>query len=462
MSKPTVVVLGAYGSAGSDVAARLAEEDVELVLVDDGDPGGGLCILEGCMPSKEVLSAADHRYRVRSDHRVQGTPEVDLAEVVETKDDHTLGWAEHRREAVHDLAERGDVEFVHGTAEFVDESTVEVDGRRLDADYVVVATGSTLNVPSLPGVEDVDWMSSSDVLDARSFGDSGVVMGFGTVGVELVPYLSECGVDVTVVEHDSHPLDDAGDEFGQRLLEIYRDEFDVEVVTHAYEQRVESTDDDGVRLYLDVEGEGERVVEADDLYLFTGRRPNLPDGLDSLTSPEPGWVDDTLQARDLDGVFVVGDANGRRPILHVAKEEAEVAADNVVADIHGEPFREHGSITHKVVFSGLAVYPYAVVGLTEERAREKGFDPVVVSRDASSDGVFKTKDAARGLAKLVVSGDGEVLGWEGMHLHADVMAKTLQVVVENNLDVHKVPDRAYHPTTPELLDGLLREAKQQL
>ena len=82
-----------------------------------------------------------------------------------------------------------------------------------------------------------------------------------------------------------------------------------------------------------------------------------------------------------------------------------------------------------------------------------------MSRDAADDGVFKTKDVPYGLAKLVVDAeDGTVLGYQGLHYHADVMAKTMQVIVEMGMDVRAVPDRAYHPTTPEILDGLLREA----
>jgi dihydrolipoamide dehydrogenase len=85
-----------------------------------------------------------------------------------------------------------------------------------------------------------------------------------------------------------------------------------------------------------------------------------------------------------------------------------------------------------------------------------------VTREAASDGVFKTKNVAEGRARLVVGPDGTVLGWQGLHYHADVMAKTMQVIVEMGLDVRELPDRAYHPTTPEILDGLFREAAAEL
>jgi len=461
-----VVIIGAYGSAGSAVAGDLAEvPDVELTLVDDGDPGGGLCILRGCMPSKEVLSAAAHRFQVRHDDRLVGDPpDVDLAAVVERKDDHVLDWAGHRRESIHALAERDDVEFVHDTARFVDDRTVAAAGREFEADYVVVATGSTINAPDLPGIDDVDFMTSADVLDATEFADSGIVMGFGYVGMELVPYLSEAGgMELTVVEHDDRPIDEADPEFGDAALEIYESHFDVTVPTNCYERRLEPTAE-GVRLHVEREDGREDAFEADQLFLFTGRRPSIDRlGLES-TRIEPGddWVRDTMQARDDDRVFVVGDVNGKEPILHVAKEQGFAAAENVVRHADGRQPREYDNVHHHVIFSGLGVYPYARVGHGETSARGAGYDPVVATRQASDDGVFKSKDVPEGLGKLVVAGDGTVLGWQGMHYHADSFAKTMQIVVEMGLDVRDLPDRAYHPTLPENLDGLIRSASAAL
>ncbi|MEA5388383.1 NAD(P)/FAD-dependent oxidoreductase [Haloarculaceae archaeon H-GB11] len=459
-----VVVIGAYGSAGAAMAGELVDEpDVELTLIDDGEPGGGLCILKGCMPSKEVLSAGAHRFQARHDERLDGPlPEIDLEAVVERKDDHVLSWAGHRRAAVEEYAEHNDVEFIHDTATFVDDHTVAVGDREIEADYVVVATGSVVNVPDLPGIHDVGFQTSADVLDATEFPDSGIVMGFGYIGLELVPYLSEAGgMDLTVIEHDDYPVDEADSEFGEATLDLYRDAFDLDIPTNVYEQRLEPTDDGGVRLYLEDEDGEEEVVEADDLFLFTGRRPAIDRlNLDATAlEPGPGWVEETMQARDDERTFVVGDVNGKEPILHVAKEQAFQAADNILAHANGEDLEAYENTHHHVIFSGLGVYPFARVGHNEETAREAGYDIAVASRNASDDGVFKSKDVPEGLAKLVVDRtDGTVLGYQGLHYHADVMAKTMQVLVEMELDVREVPDRSYHPTTPEIIDGLLREA----
>lgn len=463
-----VLVIGAYGSAGSAVAGDLAphvgSEIDRLTLVDDGDPGGGLCILNGCMPSKEVLSAAAHRFQTRADDRLSGAvPTIDFDRVVDRKNEHVESFAAHRRESIQGLADTDGIEFRHDTARFVDDRVVAVDGTEYEPDYVVIATGSSPFIPDIPGMETVEPMTSKDVLSARSLPDSGVVMGFGYIGLELVPYLAEAGVDLTVIEHDDRPIDEADPAFGDELLSLYREEFDIEILTNAYEQRVESTDT-GVRLHLDHDGE-ECAIEAAQLFTFTGRQPTLDRlGLANTTlEPREEWVADTMAAVADERVFVVGDVNEKEPILHVAKEQGFIAAENILAHAAGEPLEPYENIHHHVIFSGASVYPFVRVGHRPETAEAAGHDVVTATRWAADDGVFKVKDLAHGLGRLTVDReDGTILGYQGLHAHADTMAKTMQILVENAADVSDVPDRAYHPTLPELLDGLLRETADQI
>ena len=463
-----VVIIGAYGSAGAAVAGDLVEaEDIELTLIDNGEPGGGLCILRGCMPSKEVLSAGAHRFQARHDERLVGdVPDVDLETVVERKDNHVLDWAGHRRDSVHEMAERDDVTFIHDTAMFVDEHTVRAGGEEHEADYVVIATGSSVNIPDTPGIDEVDFMTSDQVLDATEFPDSGIVMGFGYIGMELVPYLAEAGgMELTVIEHDDRPIDEGDPEFGDEALDIYEDNWDVTIPTNCYEKELAETEDGGVRLTVEYDDGSEETFEADQLFLFTGRCPTV-EGLGLENTPvsvEGDWAKDTMQTRDADHIYAIGDVNGKEPILHVAKEQGFTAAENIIRQEAGGSLEAYRNVHHHVIFSGLGVYPFARVGHNEETAREAGYDIVTATRQASDDGVFKSKDVPEGLSKLVVdASDGTVLGWQGLHYHADSFAKTFQTIVELGLDVRDLPDRAYHPTLPENVDGLIRDCVDQL
>ncbi len=461
-----VAVIGAYGSAGAAVAHELAgHPEVQLTLIDDGDPGGGLCILRGCMPSKEVLSAGAHRYQARVDERLHDPPEVDAERVIERKREHVSGFAEHRRTGIDALTEKPGVELLRETARFLDAHTLAVGDRTIEPDYIVVATGSTPKIPQLPGMGAVSPTTSADVLDRATFPDSGIIMGFGYVGMELAPYLSEVGdVDLTVIEHDAQPLDMADPEYGEQLMELYRTEFDIDIYTEARETRVEATDT-GVRVHVTHNGEP-KTIDAEELFTFTGRKPAVDSlGLEQAKiTPDENWVKATMQTRTDPRVFVVGDANGRQPVLHVAKEQGQCAAENILAAHRGESLRRYTSRTHRVAFTGLGVYPYARVGHTRETAAaEYNGETITVTRAAADDGIFRAKDVPHGQATLVVDAtDGTVLGYQGLHYHADVMAKTMQVSIELEADVRALPDRAYHPTTPEVLDGLFQAAAEQL
>ena len=307
-------------------------------------------------------------------------------------------------------------------------------------------------------------LTSADVLDMSEFEDSGIVMGFGYVGMELVPYLAEAGeMNLTVIEHDSRPIDEADPPFGSALMEHYRDAFDVTILTQTDEKEIEATADGGVRMTVEKSG-NTRVIEADQLFGFTGRRPAVDTlNIDSAgLVPQQGWVESTMQSRENEHVFVVGDANGHEPVLHVAKEHGAIAASNIRSHVAGEPLEAYENTHHHVAFTGLGVLPFARVGHSVESAQKAGIEHISVTRQAASDGVFKSKNVPAGLGRLVVGTDGTILGWQGLHYHADVMAKTMQIAVEMGLDVESVPDRAYHPTTPEILDGLFRAATEEL
>ena len=455
-----VAILGAYGSAGVAAAQTLAEDpDITLSLIDGGPPGG-LCILDGCMPSKDILSAGAHRHDALTDDRLDGTLSVDIDAVVDQKTRHVTSFAEHREAAVRTLAERDSITLYESHATFVDEGVLSVADTQLEPDYIVIATGSSVNVPDIPGIEDIDFWTSKDVLDARSFPDSGLVLGFGAIGLELVPYLATVAeMDITVIEHDDRPLDEAPPQIGQWVLDYYSDTYGVEIRTETWEQSFSKTADGQPSLL--VEGPaGEETLKADAVFCFTGRTPTL-DGLNldnTAIEYRDQWIDDTMQSVDDETVFIVGDANGERPILHNAKEEGFVAGRNILAHSQNEPLESYDPIPHQVIFSGLGTYPFAHVGTLPQDAP----DAIVSHRAATDDGVFRVKGVPEGHASLVVETNGRIIGYCGVHHHADVMAKTMQIVIERGLSVWEVPDRAFHPTTPEMLDGLLRDAADQL
>ena len=358
MADGPVVVLGA-GSAGEHFvgALRRLDADVEIVVVER-ELAGGECSYYACLPTKtllrpvEVLAAA--RLAPGAAEAVMG--EVDVERVLWWRDQVTDG----RDDSYHAnwLAEQN-AELVRGDARVVGPGAVAVGQRRIEFGTLVVATGSSPAIPSLPGIEDVDVWTSRDAVWASAPPKSLVILGGGPVGVELSQFFHRLGAEVTIVE-PSETLLARVDPDGGTLLRERLEEEGVEVRVGARADAVEARSG-GVRVYLDSGGE----LDAERLLVATGRRPNVAElGLEELglELTERGVsVDERLRAAD--GVYAIGDVAGVALLTHVGKYQARVAAANIagretVADYRAIP---------SAVFTDPQV---ASVGRTAARCRD--------------------------------------------------------------------------------------------
>lgn len=388
MSRGPVVVLGA-GSAGEHFvgALRRLDADVEIVVVER-ELAGGECSYYACLPTKtllrpvEVLAAA--RLAPGAAEAVMGG--VDVERVLWWRDQVTDG----RDDSYHAnwLAEQ-DAELVRGDARVVGPGAVAVGQRRIEFGTLVVATGSSPAIPSLPGIEDVDVWTSRDAVWASAPPKSLVVLGGGPVGVELSQFFHRLGAEVTIVE-PSETLLARVDPDGGTLLRERLEEEGVEVRVGAKPDAVEARSI-GVRVHLDSGGE----LDAERLLVATGRRPNVAElGLEEigLELTERGVsVDERLRAAD--GVYAIGDVAGVALLTHVGKYQARVAAANIagretVADYRAIP---SAVFTDPQVASvgtttgeGLVTASYEIAGgrlSTFERPRRNGLVKLAADRE---------------------------------------------------------------------------------
>ena len=375
-----VVVLGA-GSAGEHLvsALRRLDRDVEIVVAER-HLAGGECSYYACLPTKtllrptEILAAA--RIAPGAAEAVTGEIEVERVfwwrdQVADGRDD---GWHASW------LADQG-AELVRGEARVVRPGAVEVDGRELEYEHLVVATGSTPEVPPVEGLAELDYWTSRDAVWAGRVPESLVVLGGGPVGVELAQFFHRMGAQVTVVESNGHILARIDRDAGELLRERLEEE-GIRVVVEAWTERAEATGS-GCRLHL----AGGAALEAERVLVATGRRPNVRgiglEQLDVEITSRGLTVDERLRAGR--GVWALGDAAGIALLTHVGKYQARVAAANiagrdVVADYRAIPA---AVFTDPQVASvgttrgeGVVTARYEIAGgrlSTYERPRRPGF-----------------------------------------------------------------------------------------
>jgi pyruvate/2-oxoglutarate dehydrogenase complex dihydrolipoamide dehydrogenase (E3) component len=307
------VVIGA-GPGGRGVARRLAKAGRRAAVVED-ELVGGECPFWACIPSKALLRPAEARGETA---HVAGLerPALHWDEVARYRDYMVSGHDDTKKTKA--LTDAG-IEVVRGRARLEGPGRVRAGERTLQAEHVVIATGTTSAIPPIDGLDGVDYWTNREATALEAVPASAVVLGGGPVGVELGQMLARFGARTTIVEALPRLLARETPAVGDRLAELLRTEgIDVRLAAKAV--RVE-----GTRVHLDDGGsvEGHRLVVA------VGRKARTDDlGLDTvgIEPTDRGTLTVDARCRAGDGVWAVGDVTGVAQFTHVGKYQARVAA----------------------------------------------------------------------------------------------------------------------------------------
>jgi pyruvate/2-oxoglutarate dehydrogenase complex dihydrolipoamide dehydrogenase (E3) component len=314
-----VVVLGG-GATGEAFIGQLRrlDKEVRITLVEH-ELVGGECSYWACIPSKTLLRPLEIAFRAQLAPGASAS--VDPVQVfkwrdeVAGKDDTSqVKWVEGLDAAV-----------VKGTARVAEPGRVDVDGRPLEYDELMVATGSVPTKPPVDGLEDAAAWTSREATSASAVPETLIVVGAGAVGCELAQFYARIGSHVSLVQSGDHLLPRVDRQAGDLLAEVFAEE-GIDIHLNARATRVERSNG-SVRLEL----EGEEPLQATNLLVATGRRPNAEGlGLEQLgvaIGQHGIEVDDRLAAAE--GVWAAGDVTGVALFTHLGKYQGRVAAANV-------------------------------------------------------------------------------------------------------------------------------------
>jgi len=445
--KYQVAIIGG-GPAGYTAAEAAGKAGLSVVLFEKNSLGG-VCLNEGCIPTKTLLySAKVYDYgRHASKYGVNvSESSFDLPKIISRK-------AKVVRKLVLGIKAKltaQQVAIISEEAYIVDKNTIRCADETYECEHLIICTGSQTVIPPIQGIEKVEYWTHRNALDNKELPHSLAIVGGGVIGMEFASFFSSLGVQVTVVEMMNEILNGIDRELAAAL----RTEYAKRGVKFLLGAKVTglSQDEEGIHVcYQNADGAGS--VCADKLLMSVGRRPVTEGfGLENLNlerNERKNICVDVHLRTSVPGVYVCGDLNGVSLLAHTAVREAEI----VVKDILGESEEMSYQAIPGVVYTNPEV---ASVGKTEENLQAEGISYRVVKLPMAYSGRFVAEnEGTNGILKVLVDDSDTVLG---VHILGNPAS---ELIVLGGMMVEEHRKLAYfkrfvfpHPTVGEIFREL--------
>jgi len=474
-----VAILGG-GSAGYAAARTAAGARLKTVVIEGGPEVGGLCILRGCMPSKALLYAAEVRHLAQHGTTwglKPGRIGFDFNKVMARKAAMIEDFARYRRKQL----EHGKFSFIRANARFVDAHTLELkpitelrrsrreealacDAERgmrsaessqslltsaptLTARHFIIATGSVISPPPFADLSDVGYITSDDALSLKKLPKSFIVLGGGSIACELAQFFARFDVKVTQIQRSPRVLKEFDEDASSVVETVFRRE-DIQLFTGT---KLLNARRDGKRKVVEFEQGGKRrSAEAEEILFALGRSPNTAGlGLENAgVKTENGRIVTNARMRtSAPHIYAAGDCTGPHEIVHIAIQQAEIAAHNLA-----NPRRPRAAdyrLLTSVVFTDPQV---ATVGLTEKEAKARKIPFLAASYPFNDHGKSLIMEALDGFVKLLANPrTGEILGGCCVGPVGGELIHEINVAMASRMTVHELAATPhYHPTLAEI------------
>ena len=449
------IVIGT-GQSGPSLTGRMHAEGMKVAVIER-KLVGGTCVNVGCIPTKTLVASARaaHMARRGADFGVaiDGSVGMDMPRV-KARMKEISGQSNTSVTRWLEGMER--VTLYRGHARFESPQAVSVNGDLLEADKIFVNVGARAFVPELAGLDEVDYFTSSSMLEVDFLPEHLIVVGGSYVGLEFGQMYRRFGSEVTIVDRGPRLIRRDDEDVSEAVRGILEKE-GVQVRLNAECIRLEKRGE-GVAVGVSCE-EGAPEEEGSHLLLAVGRVPNTDDlSLDKagVEVDDRGYiqVDDQLRT-NVPGIWVMGDCNGQGAFTHTSYNDYEIVAANLFDD---DPRR----VSDRILCYGLFIDPpLGRVGMTERQARESGRRVLVGKRPMTNIGRARERSETDGFIKILVDADSsEILGAailgvggdEAVHTLIDVMyAKAPYTVISRAVHIH--------PTVAELIPTVLQDLK---
>ncbi|GBC93450.1 Dihydrolipoyl dehydrogenase [bacterium HR15] len=455
-----VAILGAGpgGYVAAIRAGQLAREHGGTVVCIEREFLGGTCLNWGCIPSKAMIAHAERYQQVLNAGemgiQISGEVRYDFAQMQARKEKivKTL------RNGIATLFKKNGVQSVEGTGRLTDAHTIEVtkaDGSKqiIRARHIILATGSRVMKLNIPGLEGENVWTSDDAVNAPFVPESMLILGAGAVGVEFAYVFNALGAQVTVVEMMPQILPTFDEEIA-REAERALSRQGIQFMVNSTLKSAERTSD---RWLCHVETpKGDQTIEVQLVMIAVGRKPNVEGiGLETVgIQMNKRWVAvDEYMRTNVPHIYAIGDLVGIAPLAHVASMQGIVAAENCFGAERRMDYRAVPNVVYTVP-------EVASVGLTEQQAREQGYEVRLGKFPPRILGRAMAAGVREGLVKVVADAHyGQILGVHICCEHASDLLQEAVLAIKLEATLDELVDTIHpHPTLVESLMEAFHDA----
>lgn len=417
-----IIIIGA-GPGGYETAIKAAKNGLKTTIINDG-PLGGVCLNEGCIPTKTFCHYAGKE---------------EFSTVAERKEE----VVSQLRNGVAYLLKNPNITIVEGKATLKDANTVVVGDIEYQAKNTIIATGSSPVRLPIPGAESEMVLTSTDVLNLKELPESICVIGGGVIGLEMACYLRKFGVEVTVLEYAPNILPNFDEDISKRLKQMLTRQ-GIRIETSA---QVTAIDDEG---FVTFEKKDQKYeVVCDKVLMAVGRKPNIEglnlDALEISYDKKGIKVNDNMQT-SVPNIYAIGDVNGLMMLAHVASFQGYRALNHI--------FVETDQIRFDLVPSAVFTTPeVASVGLTEAQCDDEELDFRTVKVPYVSNGKAVAMGETDGFCKFLIDNENNtILGCHIMGSHASDLIQEVVTMMNLGASMDRAKDIIHaHPTLSELI-----------
>jgi pyruvate/2-oxoglutarate dehydrogenase complex dihydrolipoamide dehydrogenase (E3) component len=445
------VVVGA-GQAGPSLAERLGKSGRKVALIER-KLVGGTCVNTGCIPTKAMVASA---YAAQLGRRASeyGVHAGDIHVDMELVWKRTRGIAEQSRGSVESwIGDMQNVTLLRGHATFESPHSLCVDDTVIEADEFFLNVGGRAVTPDFPGIDTVPFLTNVGIMDLRELPRHLVIVGGSYIGLEFGQMFRRFGAEVTIVERGERLLPREDPEVSAAIVDILEREG---IALHLGAECIELHGKAGEVSIVARCADPRMEVHGTHLLLAVGRRPNTDMlGLDKagVATDEHGYivVDDQCRT-NVEGIWAMGDCNGKGAFTHTSYNDYEIVAANL---LDKEPRR----ISDRILTYALFIDPpLARIGLSEQEAVRKGHDVLVGVRPMTRVGRAIERGETLGFMKVIVDGsNNQLLGASILGVNGDEAIHCLLDTMYAQAPYQTVTHAVHiHPTVAELLPTTLQ------